>query len=147
MPEGVCAVDGGTLGLSLLPYIEDARQVVLIDAVRADGPAGSVVRLEGSEIAPAVRDRLSPHQVGVADLLDGAHWLDRFPERLVLLGLVPETLELGLARSPAVEARLDELIECVVEEVRSLGYELVPRGGDEASLSRAAGSAARLFWL
>ena len=81
-----------------------------MDAIRAEGPPGTLVRLEGEDVAPAVASRLSPHQVGVADLLDGARWRDRYPDRLVLLGLVPETLDLGLRRSRAVEAALPALV-------------------------------------
>ena len=66
-------------------------RVILVDAIRADAAPGSLVRLDGEEVAPAVATRLSPHQIGVADLLDGARWLDRYPRaRSMLLGLVPE---------------------------------------------------------
>jgi len=54
MPEGVVALDGGTLGLSLLPLVDSADQVILVDAIRADGPPGTQVRIEGDEVAPAV---------------------------------------------------------------------------------------------
>ncbi|MGZ8255244.1 MAG: hydrogenase maturation protease, partial [Burkholderiaceae bacterium] len=72
---GARVLDGGTLGLSLLPYLDAADIVILVDAIRADAPPGSFVRLDGDEVAPAVATRLSPHQIGVADLLDGARWL------------------------------------------------------------------------
>ena len=90
VPRGVRVLDGGTLGLALLPYLDEADDVILVDAIRSDGPPGTLVRLDGDQVAPAVATRLSPHQIGVSDLLDGARWLDRYPSRLVLLGLVPE---------------------------------------------------------
>jgi hydrogenase maturation protease len=123
-PSGVQILDGGTLGLSLLPYLQDARTVILVDAIRADASPGSLVRLEGSEVAPAVRERLSPHQVGVADLLDGARWLDQYPESVVLLGIVPESLELGVTLSPSVEAQVPKLVSWIVEEAQKLGRPL-----------------------
>jgi hydrogenase maturation protease len=122
LPEGVLALDGGTLGLSLLPLVDSADQVILVDAIRAEGPPGTLVRIEGDEVAPAVYERLSPHQIGVADLLAGASLLDRYPDRVVILGVVPESIELGLARTPAVEAAMPELVLLVVEELTSLGY-------------------------
>ena len=109
MPEGVVALDGGTLGLSLLPLVDSADQVILIDAINGDGPPGTQVRIEGDEVAPAVYERLSPHQIGVADLLAGASLLDKYPERVVILGVVPESIELGLERTPAVAAAIPEL--------------------------------------
>jgi hydrogenase maturation protease len=120
-------VEGGTLGLALLPYLEDAAAAILVDAVRADSAPGSFVRLEGTEVGPAVEQRLSPHQVGVADLLEGARWVDRYPNRVVLLGLVPGTLELGVGLSPPVQASLPMLMERIVEEIRGFGFDLVRR--------------------
>jgi hydrogenase maturation protease len=130
-PHDVQCLDGGTLGLSLLPYLEDSREVILLDAIRAHEPAGSFVKLTGEDVAPAVRERLSPHQIGVADLLAGLELVDRMPDRLVLLGLVPERLEFGLDRSDAVEAAIPMLVERAVEEARSWGYDFVPALGRE----------------
>jgi hydrogenase maturation protease len=143
-PEGVQILDGGTQGLALLPYVEDADRVILVDAIRDDAPPGSFVRLDGDEVAPAVAARLSVHQVGVADLLDGAHWRERFPTSLVLLGLVPESVELGFGLSAAVERRLPKLVDQVVAEARKLGFDLWPRPQNEASSDFFVGSARAL---
>jgi len=130
-PESVELLDGGTLGLSLLPYLEQAEQAILVDAIRAEAPPGTLVRLEGDEVAPAVAARLSVHQVGVVDLLDAARWRGRLPQRLVLLGLVPQSLELGVRRTPAVEAALPSLVEAVVDEAGRMGHPFHPRTDDE----------------
>jgi hydrogenase maturation protease len=145
-PEGVLVLDGGTLGLSLLPYLEDAQAAILVDAIRADALPGSMVRLEGDDVAPAVATRLSVHQVGVADLLDGARWRGRYPSRLVLIGLVPETLELGLIRSAAVEAALPALVEQVAAEARALGYPFLPKAAHEQAPG-VPGDLARVYGL
>jgi hydrogenase maturation protease len=147
VPQGVRVLDGGTLGLCLLPYIEDAKQVLLVDAVRADRPPGSLVRLEGDAVAPAILHRLSVHQIGVADLLDGARWLERYPDQLILLGLVPETLKLGLARSAAVEAQLPKLVARIVAVAHQLGYEFRSKANDEMGVLGSHGDVARLFGL
>jgi hydrogenase maturation protease len=126
-PDRVSVLDGGTLGLALLPYLEEASSVVLVDAVRAEAPPGALVRLAGDEVGPAVATRLSPHQIGVADLLDGARWRDRYPSRVVLLGIVPESLDLDVGLSPSVAASLPALVECVVEEARACGFQFSRR--------------------
>jgi hydrogenase maturation protease len=125
IPPGVRLEDGGTLGLSLLGLLADSDHVILVDAVRADAPAGTLVRLGGADVADAVRDRLSPHQVGVADLLNAARLINRYPSTVTLIGLVPETIDLAVVRSSAVDRKLDELVEAIVREVQSLGYQLV----------------------
>jgi len=122
IPDDALVLDGGTLGLSLLPYLEDARTVILVDAVAADAPAGTLVRLEGADVGPAVATRLSPHQVGVADLLEGARWHDREPARLVLLGIVPESIELGVGLSAPAMRSLPGLVSLVCAEARACGF-------------------------
>lgn len=130
---GVRVLDGGTLGLALLPTLETADTVLLVDAIRSDGPPGSLVRLEGEDVAHAAQDRLSVHQVGVSDLIGAARWQGSLPGRLILLGLVPESMDLGLERTPAVEAALPALVEAVRAECAALGHPFLPRQADDAS--------------
>jgi hydrogenase maturation protease len=128
LPPGARLLDGGTLGLSLLPYVQSAPDLILIDAVRGDGPPGDLVRLEGDEVPGAVLERLSVHQVGVADLVAGARLLGGWPERIVLCGVVPESIELGVELSPPVRAAVPALIELVLGELARLA-----EGGENAS--------------
>jgi hydrogenase maturation protease len=132
----VVAIDGGTLGLALLPLVERAERVILIDAVRGDGPPGTPVRLDGDAVAPAVRERLSPHQVGVADLLGGAALLGRYPAAVVIVGVVPASIDLGFERSPAVAAALPALLARVVAELVAHGFAPVARGPTRAERRR-----------
>ncbi len=121
-PE-VRLVDGGTLGLTLLDELAQARHAILVDAVATGEPAGTLVRLDGEAVRDAVRERLSVHQVGVADLLDVARLVGCYPDSVVLLGLVPGSIGLHVGRTAAVESALNELVSAVAREVRSLGYE------------------------
>jgi hydrogenase maturation protease len=146
-PRDVRVLDGGTLGLSLLPYLDEADAVLLVDAIRADAPPGSLVRLDGEQVAPAVATRLSPHQIGVSDLLDGARWLDRYPARLVLLGIVPETMELAVGLSPEVAKSLPDLVERVVDEAAAMSFvftRVARTDSDEAPVAGGAVDVARL---
>jgi hydrogenase maturation protease len=147
-PDDVALVDGGTLGLALLPMLESARSVWILDAVMADAPPGSLIALEGESVEPALRDRLSPHQVGVADLLDALHWRDTWPERLRVLGVVPESLDLRIGLSPDVAAGMERLVEAATVELTQAGYALLPATkdahdenahGDRSDAARALG--------
>jgi hydrogenase maturation protease len=143
-PAGVRVLDGGTLGLSLLPYFDEADSVLLVDAVRADGAPGNLVRLDGDDVAPAVATRLSPHQVGVADLLDGARWLDRYPRRVVLMGVIPQSIDLGLGLTPAVRDSLSELVDLVVAEALEMGFAFQPKNAAEPACAWHRVDVARL---
>jgi hydrogenase maturation protease len=143
-PRGVEVLDGGTLGLSLLPYLDSADAVILVDAVRAEGQPGSLVRLAGDDVASAVATRLSPHQVGVADLLDGARWLGRYPRRVVLLGVVPESMDLAVGLSGSVRAALPSLVERIVDEAGALGFAFRRRSANATSVGSGTVDVARL---
>jgi hydrogenase maturation protease len=125
LPPGVRVVDGGTLGLQLLGELAEAETVLLVDAVRLEEAApGDLVVIEGEEVARAVRDRLSVHQVGVADLLSALELIGRVPQLQRLVGVVPKSLELGVECSAEVEAALPALVARVIEEAGALGFEL-----------------------
>lgn len=128
VPDGVRVVDGGTLGLDLLALVAVCDRVILVDAVRADAPPGTHVMLTGDEVAPAVYERLSPHQIGVADLLAGAALCERYPSEAIIVGVVPATTDLQLGCSPAVAAQLPALVERVVAELAHRGHVLERRG-------------------
>jgi hydrogenase maturation protease len=146
IPSGVRLADGGTLGLSLLDLLAESERVILVDAVRTDDPPGTLVRLDGEEVVDAVRDRLSSHQVGVADLLGAARLIDRYPTTLALLGLVPEAIELAVVRSPAVDGSLDRLVQAIVCELQGLGYEMA-RETDASGRHRPVHDLARHFGM
>jgi hydrogenase maturation protease len=131
-PAGTMVLDGGTLGLSLLPLLEDARDVILIDAVAADAAPGTPIRIEGEGLEDAVRERLSVHQVGVADVLDALRLRGRMPRRMLILGRVPESIELRLGLSPSLAASLDALVGEIVAAARDWGYEFAERSEHEA---------------
>ncbi len=121
-PDGVRVLDGGTLGLSLLPYLADAERAILVDAVQADAPPGSLVRLQGEAVAHASMHRLSVHQIGVADLLDGARLLGQLPSELILVGVVPESIDLRVGLSMPVAEAMEGLVCRVALEAARLGY-------------------------
>ena len=126
-------VDGGTLGMSLLPFLTSFRKVVLVDAVRADAAPGTLVELAGEAILPVVRERLSVHQVGVADLLDATRWRTGALPVIRLVGVVPASLELGIGLSAPVRAALPLLVERIADVLRSLGSDVRRRGEGDAA--------------
>lgn len=132
IPPAVRLVEGGTLGLALLDEIAEAQHVILVDAVATGAPPGAMVRLDGAEVMDAVRDRLSVHQVGVADLLNAARLIGRYPATVVLLGLAPGTIGLGLARTRAVDDAIGTLVSAIALELKTLGYALARQSSARA---------------
>jgi len=116
-PE-VALVDGGTWGMNLLPAIEASRRLLIVDAVQAPAEPGTVVRLEGDRVPRFFATKLSPHQIDLKEVLALAELRGTLP-RTVVLGVVPERIELDDALSPPVRAALPELLRRVREQLRA----------------------------
>lgn len=117
VPADVEVVDGGTSTHELLGDLENADVLIIVDAVATTQPPGTIIRLEGDRIPSAFSNKLSPHQHGINDLLANLALLDRSPKRLVLFGIAPERIELGMELTPVVEAAIPEVGRRVLEEL------------------------------
>jgi hydrogenase maturation protease len=125
-PASVTVLEGGTLGLDLLPRLDGVERLLLIDAVGLGSAPGSTLRLEGDKV-PAVLDvKISPHQVGIQDLLAAARLMGAEPGQVVLWGMEPERLDPGAGFSPRVAEALPELQAEVLEELRRWGVPGAP---------------------
>jgi hydrogenase maturation protease len=124
LPSKVEAMDGGTLGLDLLPHLDRDMQLLILDAVEADQPPGTLVRLEGKAIQAAVTLKMSMHQVGLQELLALSELSGTLPPRIVVWGMQPASLEWGLDLSPPVMAQLDNLVRLVARELHDWGVAL-----------------------
>lgn len=119
LPDDVNVVDGGTAGLGLLYDLEGVDKLVIIDAVETGHSPGSIVRLSGDQIPSYMSLKLSPHEITLPDFLAAARLRDLYPKEVVVWGMQPASLEVGVELSPPLAARLDELIEHAVQEALS----------------------------
>jgi hydrogenase maturation protease len=117
IPEDVEVLDGGTLGLLLLPLVEEATHVLAIDAIHAGVAPGTILRFDISQPEP-LPGTPSVHQIGFADLLAALRLLDKFPEQMSMLGVQPEETGWSERLSPAVETALPRLIEAVIGQLQ-----------------------------
>jgi hydrogenase maturation protease len=120
-PPEVEIIDGGTLGLDLLPLLERLDRLLIVDAMETGGPPGTIARLTGDQIPLAFETRLSAHQMGLKDLLAVSRLMGNPLPEMALLGVQPECIELGMELSPPVAAVLDTLVEMVLRELDGWG--------------------------
>jgi hydrogenase maturation protease len=121
LPEEVQAIDGGTKGLDLLPYLEGVTHLLIIDAVQDSLPPGTLVRLEGGAIPSALLLKASMHQVGLHELLAVSALRGTLPPHIVVWGMQPASLEWGDELTPPVAAQVEELLQAVVHELCDWG--------------------------
>lgn len=120
---GVSFLDGGTSTMELLDQLVGCEALIVVDALRGTEPPGTTLRLDGAELAAFFqRTRLSPHQLGLCDLLAALDLLDARPPELVLIGIVPGSLAHGIELTPAVAAAVGPALGLVAAELERLGH-------------------------
>ena len=127
LPEEVELIDGGTWGMQLLPTIEAADEVIILDAIRAGSAAGAIVRLEKDELPRFFRAHVSPHHITLEDVFAVLEFKGTAPERISALGLEPQAVTWGMGLSPVVEAAIPDLVTTVVTRLRERGHTVRPR--------------------
>ncbi len=103
-------VDGGTVGLGLLPYLEDLTGLVIVDAIDGGARPGSLLELDAIT-PPAGPEPLSVHDLGAAELLGALLVSGRMPHHVRVVGLQPERIGLGTELSSTVAAALPLLCQ------------------------------------
>ena len=114
-------LDGGTLGLDLLPHLEMVERLLIVDALQMQAAPGTVCRLEGAEVPRAFASKLSVHQMGVQDLLAVSELMGHLPAELVVWGVQPESIEMGTELTATVAAAIEPVVDGVVAELRRWG--------------------------
>jgi hydrogenase maturation protease len=120
-PEGIECLDGGTSGMELLSHIEGRDRLIILDVVKGGRPPGTVVRLEAEEVPALFRKKISPHQLGLSDLLAAATFIGKMPRELVLLGIEPKAFDTGLHLSAEIEECIETVADMVAAELASCG--------------------------
>jgi hydrogenase maturation protease len=127
-PDHVELEDGGTPGLDFMPYLTDARMVIVLDTVSSKGAPGAIKVYRDREIiGSAPPSRLTPHQPGLREALMATELTDTSPDEMVLLGVVPLTTDQGTTLSEPVRTAVEPLVEAVVAELERLGAAPTPR--------------------
>ena len=122
-PPNVEIYDGGTTGLhGLMPLIEEADHLVVIDAVNGPGEPGSIYRYTLDDFKLSMPKKLSSHDIGFIECITIAELNGRLPESVVIIGIKPEdfaTRKMELTET--VNKKLNELANAAVKEITALG--------------------------
>jgi hydrogenase maturation protease len=121
--EGLEFLDGGVLGLNLLPLVEEASHLLVLDAIDARKEAGTLIEMSRDEIPLYSGIKLSDHQVTFQEVLGLASFRGKLPGNLHLIGIQPADLSIGLDLSPIVAATLPRVLtraEAVLQDWRLL---------------------------
>jgi hydrogenase maturation protease len=127
LPPGVEVIDGGTCGMEMLEQLENLDALIVVDCVRHGQPPGTPVLLKGEDVPVFFRTKLSPHQVGLSDVLASLEFIGRAPKATAIVGIQPASMDLGMDLTPAVAAQLSTLLAMTAGELRALRVPLRER--------------------
>jgi hydrogenase maturation protease len=124
---GVEVLDGGTLGLDLLPIIESCDRLFIVDCVKGGEEPGTVYRFEPEDIKDVVDGiKMSIHDFNLVDVLNLAKALGKPLPKITIYGVEPESLSWSLELTPRVEQALVRVIEELKKEVRAEARSVPP---------------------
>lgn len=127
LPDTVEAIDGGTSGMDLLDRVAGADALVVVDcAALGEGP-GTVREIAGAAVPAFFRTRISPHQIGLSDLMGAVMLLGQMPPKLALIAAEPASMDLDLAMSAVGERAAAEALARLVARLAAWGAAPVPR--------------------
>jgi hydrogenase maturation protease len=113
--EAVPAAYTGTTAFLALEAMSGADRAVVIDAVDAEAPPGTVVRYRLGTEGPAPETTM--HDLTFGDALGACGAAYDLPERVVLVGVVPAAVETGVGLSEPVERSLPAAAAAVRAEL------------------------------
>jgi hydrogenase maturation protease len=119
LPPDVEVLDGGTASLELLNILADRDKVIIIDAVVGGGEPGTIYRFTPDDIKYHSVTFTSLHQISLLETLTDAKYLGIAPKAVIILGVEPKEIDLGLEMTPEVSAVIPRVVELVMAELRA----------------------------
>lgn len=127
--DDVTVLDGGTQGLYLLPFLEEARRLIVFDAVDYGMQPGEMVFAKDDDVPRFMGvKKMSLHQTGFQEVIACASLAGRLPESMVLIGVQPEQLEdFGGSLRDIVKAQIPRALEVALAQMKEWGIPCAPR--------------------
>jgi hydrogenase maturation protease len=129
LPPQILVLDGGTQGLYLLPYLQQARRLVVFDAIDYGLEPGTLRLIENDDVPRFMgAKKMSLHQTGFQDVICAAQLTGQCPEEMLLIGVQPEQLDdYGGSLRPQIRALVPIAAERAAERLHSWGLDVARR--------------------
>lgn len=132
-PSHVRLLDGGTQGIYLVQFVEEADILVVFDAIDYGLIPGTLQLVENDEVPYFMgAKKLSLHQTGFQEVLAMAKLLEHYPQHLLLIGVQPVELEdFGGSLRPEVKAQIEPACKVALDYLAKLGIPVSARNPEE----------------
>ena len=125
-PDTVTLMDGGTAGIYMAPFLEEHDPIFIVDVLSPGNAApGTLYTFSARDVEKgSMPPRVSPHQLGILEMLDICRLRDLEPESVEFFCVVPQSLETGLEMTEVVAAQVKKISETLVERLLKMGYDI-----------------------
>ena len=129
-PNSVAILDGGTAGIYMAPFLEEHDPIFVVDVVNiGDAKPGSLYTFTADDARNgSMQTRMSPHQLGILEILDICKLRGISPETVEFFCVVPESLATGLEMSDVVASQVKKVSSILVERLQDIGHNVSPLG-------------------
>ncbi|MQQ07269.1 HyaD/HybD family hydrogenase maturation endopeptidase [Epibacterium sp. SM1979] len=133
----VTVLDGGTQGLYLLPFLEEADALLVFDAIDYGLAPGTLKIVENDEVPRFMgAKKMSLHQTGFQDVIATAQLMGYCPEALTLIGCQPEELDdYGGGLRDIVAAQIEPAVKIALEKLAIWGAVAEKGRGDDSMIA------------
>lgn len=101
----------------MLGPVEDAEYLIVIDAINAGKQGGTLITLVDEQIPAYFGIKMSIHQMGFQEVLLAAKLRERYPKHIVMFGMQPSSLELGVQLTEINQEKLPDLVDLVKSQI------------------------------
>ncbi len=129
LPPQVLVMDGGTQGLYLLPYVQQAKRLIVFDAIDYSLPPGTMKLVEGDDVPRFMGvKKMSLHQTGFQEVISAASFTGKCPDEMLLIGVQPVELDdYGGSLRPLIKDCIAPAVAHALARLEAWGYAAVPR--------------------
>jgi len=122
-------IDGGTSGIDLIPYFEECKKMIIIDAVDSHEEPGYITILKNEEIHYRFNTKLSLHYSGLSDVLSIMKLQEITAPDMILIGVQPKIVEIGIELSNTISEKMEHILKIITNKLEEWGIECKPISG------------------
>ncbi|MDU2066465.1 MAG: HyaD/HybD family hydrogenase maturation endopeptidase [Sporomusaceae bacterium] len=127
LSEGAEFLDGGTLGMDLIPYLSEAQRLVILDCIQGGGEPGDVYDFRGEAVNLYFQNAVSLHDIGIQQVLAILQVLETPLEEVVVLGVQPLSLDVGMELTDPVSVQLEPICKKTLQLLAEWQVEVTMR--------------------
>lgn len=127
-PDNVDIQDVGTAGIYMAPFLESCDPVLVIDVVDIEGEPGSFHFYALADVkAGTFQTKMSPHQLGLLEILEVCKLRDAAPEQVEFYTIIPKELTESIELSDTASGRMVEVAEMILQRLRDLDVKVTKK--------------------